>query len=885
MKLCDLKRLIVAFLIVSMIIPTGVFAVDEELYIPDCSYQASTLEAIGVLDNIDKETMAQTVTRGVAAHNLAKLLGVSGVGNVGQFTDVTEETEYAKDIGAMADMGIIKGSGNGLFEPDRQMTLQEFIKMLVSAMGYGVPAERAGGYPAGYVKIATGLDLFENVEKMPLAKPFSTATMAVVLYNSLDAEILSLDGYVDNGMKLKVNEKDTVLTAFLKYKSGKGVVEATELSSLTTAKGTTDGQVIIDGVKYFTGAVDMKDMLGYLVDYYYSDDYNAKTIVYAEISDKNDVLEVESKDILDFSGMTLYYQDENGKEEEADLTAKTDVIYNNRPAKPITKNDIHIKNGKVVLIDNDADGNYDVVKSTEYRIVYAKQIDYINQVIHDEYDAKSPIDIGKAGKNADITIISRKGNEIELDNLEYDSLLSCIISRDGSYAEITEVVDEIIGVVDEYYTEEGKTYVTLNGKLYEVCAELQNYGAKWELGDKLICYLDSNGRIGVVRDDKITKSKWAYLEGVNPPEEGIKNVIKIRVLEQDSDKSLSVYECAGNVKIDNTTYKEKDTDKLETALKALAKEVIRFALDSDGKVSKIETSAAGFTKTYEYDAATDHANGLTWDSSISLFEGKVGATGDTTVFMIPDNGDVNKYKSSDVNNACRHFVRYKIDAYALNEDAIVADILVFEAASTKGSAIKDSSPVMMVKEITTALDSDKNATKRITGYVNGEEVSYIAEDDTLVTQVPAFNDSDTTKTYSLKCGDLIQIALDGDNVIVDSQLICRGAENLKVFSSDNPSLEGYYSSGRRTISGWVYQTDGSFFTLSTSKPTDATVLSKPEVFPVISSIGVYIYDTTKGEVKVGSVSDILSYKTVGDNCSQAVVFMESGDMLAVVLLA
>ncbi|MBQ4516785.1 MAG: hypothetical protein II978_08360 [Clostridia bacterium] len=253
--------------------------------------------------------------------------------------------------------------------------------------------------------------------------------------------------------------------------------------------------------------------------------------------------------------------------------------------------------------------------------------------------------------------------------------------------------------------------------------------------------------------------------------------------------------------------------------------------------------------------------------------------------MIPDNGDINKYKSSDVNNACRHFVRYKIDAYSLNADAIIADILVFEAASTKGSAIKDSSPVMMVKEITTALDADQNATKRITGYVNGEEVSYTAEDDTLVTQIPAFNDTDTTKTYSLKCGDLIQIALDGDNVIVDSLLICRGSENLKVFSADNPSLAGYYSSGRRTISGWVYQTDGSFFTLSPSKPTESTVLNKPEVFPVISSIGVYIYDTTKGEVKVGSVSDILSYKTVGDNCTQAVVFMESGDMLAVVLLA
>lgn len=880
MKLCYLKRLIVAFLIVSMIIPTGVIALDAELYVPDCSRQASTLKAIGILDNIDKETMAQTVTRAQAAHYMAELLGVSGVGSIGQYTDVTETTSYALDIGAMTDMGIVHGSGNGLFEPENQIRLQDFIKMLVSSMGYGLPAERAGGYPAGYIQIATQHDIFDNLEKLTFGEPFSMATMAIILYNALDAQVLSLDGYVNNELRLNVDEDDTVLTAFLKYESAKGVVEATELCGLTSANGAPDGQVIINGTNYYTGAVDMKDMLGYRVDYYYSDDYGTKTIVYAEISDKNDVLAVDSKDILDFSNMTLYYLDENGKEKEASLTAQSDVIYNNRPAKPITKADVYIKNGTVTLIDNDASGDYDVVISKEYRIVYAKQIDYINQIIYDEYDADAPIRVGDMGSNADVTIISRKGNEITLDNLEYDSLLSCVISRDGSYAEIVEVVNEVIGVVDEYYTEEGKTYVTLDGTLYEICEELKNYGISWELGDKIICYLDLNGRIGVVRDDKVTKLKWAYLEGVNP-EEGIKGTVKIRLLEQGSKESLSVYECASKVNIDNKTYKEKDAASLEAALNLSVGEVIRFALDSDGKVSKIETAAVGFTKTYEYDETVDNAKGLTWDSSISLFEGKVAATGDTTVFILPSDGNVDKYISSDVNNACSHFKRYKIDAYALNEGAIIADILVL----TSEGAIKDASSVMMIKDITTALDSEGNATKRITGYMNSEEVSYLVEEDVLVTQVSAFNDTDSSKKYSLMRGDLVQFELDSRNVIVDSLLICRGSENLKVYSAENPSLEGYYTTGRRTIRGWVYQTDGSFFTLSTSQPTAATVLDKPEVFPVISTIGVYIYDEAENEVKIGSINDILSYKAVGDSCSEAVVFMTSGDMLAVVLLA
>ena len=72
----------------------------------------------------------KALTRAQACALVAKMLGIVSQGRQ-YFTDVLEDSAYAPYINAMAELGFVEGVGNGLFQPDRQMTQQEFY-MLIS---------------------------------------------------------------------------------------------------------------------------------------------------------------------------------------------------------------------------------------------------------------------------------------------------------------------------------------------------------------------------------------------------------------------------------------------------------------------------------------------------------------------------------------------------------------------------------------------------------------------------------------------------------------------------------------------------------------------------------------------------------------------------------
>lgn len=868
------KKLLIAFLALCMFVPTGAFGASGELYVPDCTHETQVLAALGVMEDVNTLNLSQEVSRGLAAHYLTNLMNIPSGGIKGKFADVTADTPYCAQIEALTDVGVINGTGSGLFEPNRAILLQEFVKMLVSAIGYGLPADAQGGYPYGYIHYASSLDILDGIEQLSVNESFSLGTMAVMLYNCLDAEILTVDGYGnEDSVSLGTVKGSTVLTNFLHCYTAEGQVKSTDKGSLTSSEPQADGMALIGEEVYRTGSVDINPYLGYMVDVYYKIDSNRKTIVYASPSQENSVLVLDAEDIDAYSDMTLTYYDDKGDTDTVRFSSDTDVVYNWRPVAPVIESDLSIDNGTVTVIDCDGTGGADAVIVKSYRTVYARQIDYHNKIIYDEYNTASPL---KLRGDIDLVIYDRKGNEATVDSLEADSLLVCVVSRDGGFVEITEVVDEIIGKVESIEKSNSETFVVIGGKSYGICKELERYGLNFGVGDKIICYLDLRGNIGMVRDDMVTREKWGYLEAVNTTS-GLDSYAMVRIMEEGGS-ALAVFNCADKLRINSGYYSTASTQK--TALSANTGSVVRYALNADGEVAVIKTAGNGFVEAYAYPGGTD--KGLWWDSSISVFGGKIGASSDTTVFLIPDNGDAAKYVCTTVSKACSHYKYYKLSAYKLSEEQLIADVVTFEVASTRGSSVGDSSPVMMVDAIRVAADEDGELRKQIAGYVDGNAAAYFVEDDSLIESVPAFDGSSATGSYAIRRGDLIQFQLDSGNVMVDSRILCRASDNMSIFGRAPTPTNGY-NDDNRVMKGWVYQTDGSFFTVSPAKPDENTVLTEPEIYPVISSIGVYVYYPSSNTVKVGSMSDFLSYKAVGSGCSEVVAFMTGSDMMAVVL--
>lgn len=875
MKKCNYIRILAMLLIISLFISVAVTASEQTVFVPEYSRQEKVLVALGLMEDLADVDKTQTVTRGQAAHYLAEFLGVPQGNGISIYSDVNASTKYIQDIVLLTDLGVVNGSFEGKFEPERAVTLQEFTKMLLSIIGYGVPGERSGGYPAGYLQYAYRLGILDGLKNQPVDKAFSLASLCVILYNTLNVEILSVDSIGSDGITSKETDDNTVLTELLHYNSGRGIVTENEKCGLTTAKGQSVGNVLINGEKFQNGVTNVDEYLGYQIDYYYyQEDDGSCILLYTEPSSKNSVLTLTGENIIRLNGLQLEYVDDSDNVRIAKLTSSTDVIYNYRPVSPFTQSDVLVKNGTVTLIDSDGDGAYNTVISKKYRTVYAKSIDYANQIIFDEYNPMEPIQIGQTTEDITVHIYGRKGSEVTLDFLEQDSVLSCLLSRDGTYMEITEVVDEVIGMVKEVSTEEDKVYVTVDDTAYLLCDELQNYNITWTIGDKIICYLDLSGNIAMVKEEKISRYRWAYLDEIYVGQ-GLGASMQIRVLTQESHKKLAVYTCAPKLVVDKEVY--KTTQQQENRLTATVGKMIRFAVNADGQVSMVQTMENGAF----FELHGDTSAALAWSQSAYMFANKFGASSETLVFSVPDNKDENRYLCSAPLDVFLHDTGYAIKAYSLSQDRLSADVILYGRKGNQGASLTNRSPVLMVDELSKIIDTDGDEYMKVSGYQGSQYVSYLAMSAELLESITALNDAEVGKQYTVKRGDLIQFALNADSIIEDTELMCRASENLKVFSKTNPSDSNFYAL-RRTVSGFIYQKDGLFFNMTTEDPAQAAT-GGLDVYKIADSSSIYLFDTSSGKVSAGSVSDLLAYKDVGSACSRIAAITLRGNVSAIVI--
>lgn len=105
-------------------------------------------------------------TRGQMAAVISRMLGEDEPTelNGSLFTDVPQSHWANAYITRIASLNIISGYSNGTFRPDSPLNDYQGITMLVRAFGLREEAERAGGYPAGYLSVAGKYRLLDGVD-------------------------------------------------------------------------------------------------------------------------------------------------------------------------------------------------------------------------------------------------------------------------------------------------------------------------------------------------------------------------------------------------------------------------------------------------------------------------------------------------------------------------------------------------------------------------------------------------------------------------------------------------------------------------------------------------------------------------------------------------
>ncbi|MBR3933678.1 MAG: S-layer homology domain-containing protein [Clostridia bacterium] len=107
---------------------------------------------------------------------------------VENFYDV-DQNHWAYDyIQTARGLGLIEGVGNGYFNPDESITVQDSIKIIVTTLGYKPKAEKEG-YPNGYINIAEEIGLINKADFV-LNNYATREEVAYLIYTSLDIPLL-----------------------------------------------------------------------------------------------------------------------------------------------------------------------------------------------------------------------------------------------------------------------------------------------------------------------------------------------------------------------------------------------------------------------------------------------------------------------------------------------------------------------------------------------------------------------------------------------------------------------------------------------------------------------------------------------------------------------
>lgn len=119
------------------------------------------------------------------------------------FSDVDSSHWAYGYINALAASGIVAGGDNGCFEPEREATYSEAVKMLVCALGYAPLAEQKGGYPYGYVETAEKIGLTKDL--VYALDSLCQRNIAFTLFNNaLDIPFLVQTGFGSAGAEFSV---------------------------------------------------------------------------------------------------------------------------------------------------------------------------------------------------------------------------------------------------------------------------------------------------------------------------------------------------------------------------------------------------------------------------------------------------------------------------------------------------------------------------------------------------------------------------------------------------------------------------------------------------------------------------------------------------------
>jgi len=807
--LCTLLAVLVTLTSIA-VVPTA--AAFTDLAETDNAYDAvNVLSKLGVINGYADGSFRPTnnVTR---AEFTAMLLRTRGLGAVGStslenppFPDVTTpDVSWAiGNIRTAREMGIINGYDDGTFKPNNNVLYEEAVKMIVCALGYGEMGADGAQWYSRYLMTATSLGFIEGAGGA-VSVPATRATIANMLYNCLEVKLAE-----DNAITDK-----TILANDLGLTKNVGYIVATPKVSLIKADANLredEIQIRIDeqgvGIYKVDDPSKYEDLVGCQIDFYYTlnRESNIKTLIMAK-ERKSQIVEISADllepDMSDLTTVSYYKSEDSEKATKLNISSNSTVVYNGKIFGPDEESSSYATYrldkdmptiGSIKLIDNNADGDYDVLFVEDYIAYVVSSSTSSNYTITDSVlrngITNNKLVLDTTSSDEEVIILDKNGNSVGFNSITKGSVVCVKITNPDNNGTLmkTAVVcnDKVTGTVSATST---KTGVTINSKTYKYSKQApwvnEIEGATVTLtslsrGDSGTFYLDIDGNIiAYDKTESHSNQQYGYLTEIDESSESFEDE-SLRVNIVSLSGVVTTYEITDRTKINGDPI--DSFDSVYEIFSGTAKPSTEYPgenikNDTYAQLVKFTTTTSkGKTIIDELLTADATEDTETIDEENLYFYGVEGFTAAETCkfnkyskyFEYTDEEDVTQkinihsatmlkvpenrreYKSyrklsvSDLDDKAG----YKAEFYDVASGNSAKVVLIYsEVASAE--EVKADSPVMVITEI------DEGERYSLTGYIGTKKVG----DYEL-----SITDSDTVSvSENLEIGDVVRLGKDNE---------------------------------------------------------------------------------------------------------------------------
>lgn len=921
----NLKKVLAFVVVFTMMFS---FAVSANSF-PDVSKDASYAEAVTVLSSLNvmigdekgNFNPDKILTRAEATALIMRVKGLAeaadGAKGATAFSDVAADHWASGSINLAYQSGVVKGMGDGTFAPESEVLYEQFVKMLVAALGYEPQVETLGGYPTGYLVVASQKNITKGATGSA-GTPVARSVAARLLYNALDVNMMKQTKFVkgeEEYAEAEDKENYTLLNKCLGFDKIEGKIDSVNFAATTDEDAQTT-VTFAAGFKYNklskddsadyekTYNVGKTDAANYekfyVVAYVGEDDATGKDTIYAisPKASKNNTLELDYEDLVsltkDGSSYKLKY-DDNGTDKTVTLDDAS-FYYNGveDATKAISFLTAGDRPGHVTLVSSE--GN---TKTFDSAFVIEYGVSYVVKEIDSKYNRITDLanDNTVRFNKDDVTYnFIKNGENVTFADIAVGDVITLADSSDKKVETVYIGGGKVEGTVTEERPSNNDNYFTIDGNEYRVDktsgeeVSVKDSGVFYYNIDNRIVYKDATaGKVGdyaflytsdtdVTLGSKSIEVQYLKADGTWEVSKFASNVTLKYGSKNTSYKINDIVKGDRDVQVNDAAEKVKFSDYFDAKGALKAPQLVEISKNSSGLVNEVAfASTSSADDKYFYVKSADGADYTASSQKI----GKFYVKNDTPVFVVDEKATSNdKYVMiTTAAKALKDTQSYAtVRAYDVDSNNYPSALVI----SKENIGAEADSHIFVVSAVSTGNNADNQKVARIKGYTEGQFVTFETSEDGVMIVDRADKELFASASYdtvasNINAGDTVLMSLDAAGAVDNIKVLMAAddAKDLKTFDAWTEDTDA-----EANAFGFAYKTSsGSKIKLAYNDGKGTYVAA--DDFIRLSGKDSYIYKVTfRGSkdpiIKVSAFSEIET-NNVEENATSNWVYVRGYD--------